>query len=78
MMTYTVLAGQTIVDLSVQLYGKAEGVERLLKLNPQLVSRNPACNVAESLAPGTVIYYDDENNDKRTLKDLNGRIIISE
>ncbi len=78
MMEYTVKDNQTIFDLAIQLYGKAESVERLLELNQQLTGRNPAWNITDSLTPGTVIYYDDESNDKRTLKDLNGRIIISE
>lgn len=77
-MQYKVEKNQTIVDVAVQLYGKAEAVERLLLLNPQLTGRDPAWDITESLTPGSVIFYDDEDSEKSVLKELDGKIIISE
>ena len=77
-MQYKVEKNQTIVDVAVQLYGKAEAVERLLALNPQLAGREPAWDITESLTPGSVIFYDDEDSEKSVLKELDGKIIISE
>lgn len=67
-----------MTDLAIQLYGKAEALERLLALNPQLTGRDPAWDITESLTPGSVIFYDDEDSDKNVLKELDGKIIISE
>lgn len=77
-MKYTVKENQTIIDLAIQLYGKAEAVEQLLELNPELTQRDPAWDLTESLTPGTEINYDEEGSDKRTLNELYGKIIISE
>ena len=77
-MKYTVVENQTIIDLAIQLYGKAESVERLLELNPQLTGRDPAWEISNFLTPGSVIEYDEEGSDKRALKELDGKKIISE
>ncbi|WP_297096365.1 hypothetical protein [uncultured Draconibacterium sp.] len=77
-MTYTVKDNQTITDLAIQLYGTVEAVERLLTLNPQLTGRDPAWNITDSLTPGSVIYYDEEESNKNVLKELDGKTIISE
>jgi hypothetical protein len=77
-MNIEVKEGQTIIDLAVQLYGTAEAVGRLLSLNSQLTDNNFDFDISESLTPGSFINYDEQDADKRTLKELDGKLIISE
>jgi hypothetical protein len=77
-MNIEVKEGQTIIDLAVQLYGTAEAVARLLSLNPQLTDNDFDFDISESLTPGSFINYDETDSDKRTLKELDGKLIISE
>ena len=77
-MNIEVKEGQTIIDLAVQLYGTAEAVARLLSLNPQLTDNDFDFDISESLTPGSFINYDEQDPDKRTLKELDGKLIISE
>lgn len=77
-MKYTVNENQTIMDVAIQLYGKAEAVVQLFSLNPQLTGRDPAWDITESLTPGSVVLYDEEEIDKNVLKELDGKLIISE
>ncbi len=78
MAKYTVVENQTIIDIAIQLYGKADAVEQLLDLNPQLTKRDPAWDMTNSLTTGSVIIYDDEDCDKKVIKELDGKVIISE
>ncbi len=77
-MQYTVKEDQTLIDLAVQLYGSAEAVDNLLELNPQLTDQDPAWNIDALLVVGSIINYDEENVDKRILKELDGKLIINE
>ena len=77
-MEYTVKENQTLIDLAIQLYGKASVVDHLLELNPQLMDRDPAWNIDSMLTVGSTINYDDQDVDKRTLKELDGKLIINE
>ena len=77
-MKYTVKENQTIIDLAIQLYGKPGAVERLIRLNPELADRDPAWDIDAPLVPGSTINYEEEGNEKRVLKELDGKVIISE
>lgn len=77
-MKYTVKDNQTIIDLAIQLYGTADAVERLLLLNSDLTTRNPAWDMTDSITPGTEVTYDEEGTEKLIVKELDGKIIISE
>jgi hypothetical protein len=69
---------QTIIDLAIQLYGSAEAVERLLSLNTQLTDSGFDWEITDVLPEGTVINYEEEGSDKKVLKELDGKLIISE
>ena len=77
-MKIEVKESQTIIDVAVQLYGTAEAVEQLLSLNPQLIENEFDFEISESLIPGSFINYDELDRDKRILKELDGKLIISE
>ncbi len=77
-MKIEVKESQTIIDLAVQLYGTAEAVGRLLTLNPELIENEFEYNISDSLTPGSFINYDEQDQDKRILKELDGKLIISE
>ena len=51
MAQYTTISGQTLYDLSIQLYGNSSNAVRILKDNPDLLG------VAKLIPPGTVIEY---------------------
>jgi hypothetical protein len=69
---------QTLIDLAIQLYGNADSVTRLIALNPQLTESAFEFEVSGVLAQGTEVYFDDVDIDKKILKELDGKSIISE
>jgi hypothetical protein len=66
MLTIVTKTNQTLIDLALQLYGNVDAVGELLALN------NLSVNVAEPLAVGIVINYDEASTlmNKRVLQDL--------
>lgn len=53
-MAYTVEYGQSIFDISVQVYGSADGVEQLLRDNPEI-------DLDTDLVVGQVLVTDSSN-----------------
>ncbi|MDX9703944.1 MAG: tail protein X [Candidatus Auribacterota bacterium] len=78
MMKITVLEGQTLTDIAVQVYGDPGAVAPLLDLNPELAASDPAFDISASLPEGTVLTYGTEGQNKKALKELEGRKVISE
>lgn len=60
-MKVTVLSGQTLTDLAMQVYGSAEGVFTLAIEND--------LNVTDAIYPGQVLVYEPENVMDKSVSD---------
>ena len=69
---------QTLIDQSIQHYGNPEAVAVLIADNPQLVTSSVEFELTDDVdATGLVIREEDDLKDKKVLKELNGKVIVS-
>ena len=59
MSTYSTREGQSIFDLSLQLYGTEDRVVEIFMSNPELLSLN------DNIKAGTIIEFTEEQNETR-------------
>lgn len=59
MLTYKTVGGQNIFDVALQTYGNIQDV-------PKLLVDNPHVNINEELPIGTVISFEDQENEFKT------------
>lgn len=70
--------GQTLIDIAIQEYGNAEAVAILIKNNPQLITDSVEFELTGDVdATGMVIRDEDDLKDKKVLKELDGKVIVS-
>ena len=73
MANYTIKEGQTIFDVTLQLYGDVSKVYELIKLNPTQIG-----SILERNLMGKTITYDIQDNDIANYFSTNSIIIATE
>ena len=70
---------QTLIDIAIQHYGNPEAVKILIDDNPQMVTDSVEFELTDDLAdPDSLIIRDEDDlKDKKVLKELNGKTIVS-
>ena len=72
------MTNQTLIDIAVQEYGNAEAVDILIEDNPGLIADSVEFELTDDVdATGLVIREEDDLKDKKVLKELDGKIIVS-
>lgn len=84
MLTIQTVKNQSIIGLTVQLYGNIDAFRELLELNDlrgkmqQSTALGDEVDLANSFLAGVSITYDNESGlrDERALADMAGRVIV--
>ena len=70
---------QNLIDYSLQKYGTIAALFVLMEDNPQLFSSGREIEITSSLDTEKIVTRSENDlMDKKTLKELNGKIIVSE
>jgi hypothetical protein len=70
---------QTLIDISIQEYGNPEAVAVLIDDNPMLFTNDREFELTADLPePDALnIREEDDMKDKKVMKELNGKVIVS-
>jgi len=73
---------QTLIDISIQHYGNPSAVPLLIDDNPYLITDSVEFDLADDLpsagsGTGLIIRDEHELKDKKVLKELDGKKIVS-
>lgn len=69
---------QTIIDIAVQSYGNPEAVAMLIADNPELITDSVEFELTGDIdATGLIIRDEDDLMNKKVLKELEGKVIVS-
>lgn len=71
--------GQTLIDIAIQHYGNQEAVPILIDDNPDLITDSVEFELTGDLSDPDSLTFRDEDDlkDKKVLKELDGKIIVS-
>lgn len=67
-----------LIDIAIQEYGNQEAISLLIKDNPQLFANDREFDITKSLPDNVFIAVRDEGRNKKVLKELGGKVIVSE